>query len=211
MGPHLQKLVSIAGPPLSSERARLSRRLQQLAGSADELAELLRARNGFFAFESALHVFPAGGGNDSIDLEAWNSSELWRQEYGGHADAMLFFSEDVFGFQFVIKDGRILRFEPETAQLEAMAEDLDTWARTILEDYWAETGYQIAHEWQRANGPLPPGQRLVAKIPFILGGDWSVDNVRAMDAVEAMRFRGALASQLHDLPDGTRVQIEIVD
>ena len=59
MGPSLSQLLSVAHRALSAERPRLSPSITSEAdGLASELADLLAARNGFYAFGAALHVFP---------------------------------------------------------------------------------------------------------------------------------------------------------
>src|SRR5438309_1862194 len=78
---------------------------------APELLRLLALRNGFYAFESALHVFPAGHIEGVLDIETWNSEVLWRREFGSMADGCLFFAEDIFGGQFCIKDARVHSFD----------------------------------------------------------------------------------------------------
>jgi hypothetical protein len=69
----------------------------------------------------------------------------------------------------------------------------------------------LAHEWQQQNGPLPPGIRLVPKIPFVLGGEYRVDNLYAADCWRAMRCYGHIATQIHDLPEGAGVSFEPID
>jgi hypothetical protein len=46
---------------------------------------------------------------------------------------------------------------------------------------------------------------LVPKIPFVLGGEFGVDNVFALEATKGMRLRGELAVQIRDLPNGTKI------
>jgi hypothetical protein len=45
------------------------------------------------------------------------------------------------------------------------------------------------------------------KIPFFLGGSYSMENLWAGDAVEGMRFKADLAIQTKNLPDGSQVRI----
>lgn len=65
------------------------------------------------------------------------------------------------------------------------------------------------HKWQATNGRVLEGQRLAPAIPFILGGEFSVDNLRAQQSVTAMRYRGSIAVQIRDLPDGGTVKLGI--
>jgi hypothetical protein len=202
---HIQKLLKIAGPALATPlaTARIS--------SSEGLRALLVQRNGFFAFESALHVFSTNSSPLSYGLDEWNSSNLWRRSYGDLTDGLLFFAEDVFGGQFCLKDEKVYSFNPETGDLAPIAEDLEAWAHAVLDDYDFLTGYSLAHEWQEKNGALESKSRLIPKVPFVCGGEYNVENLIAIDAVRAMRSRGNLATQIQTLPDGSQITFNLVD
>ncbi|WP_211206837.1 hypothetical protein [Thiolinea disciformis] len=56
----LERLLSRASSSLNDQSPALTDYLYRSAGSlADSLLSLLQDRNGFYAFESALHVFPS--------------------------------------------------------------------------------------------------------------------------------------------------------
>lgn len=213
MGSHSSKLLDIASAPLSSEAPKLSKELLRCCASqlADEYARLLQRKNGFFAFESALHFLSASKHAKGYDVQSWNDEHGWVAAYGDAVSGCLFFAEDVFGEQFVLKDGAVHRFDPETAKFTAVADSLDEWARVILEDYRTETGYEVAHAWQTQHGPLGLHQRLVPKTPFILGGDYAVDNVMALDAKKGMELRADIWRQIKDLPPGAKVEIRLTE
>ncbi|MDH0865430.1 SMI1/KNR4 family protein [Mitsuaria sp. GD03876] len=170
---------------------------------------MLFARNGFFAFESALHVLPAVEtvAAPVIGVQAWNAQDTWRDRYEDLLSAIFFFAEDAFGGLFGIRDKEIVSFEPETGDLDVMADSLDGWAAAILSDHAQWTGHPVAHAWQAAHGAIPAGKRLLPKRPFILGGAFDVANLFAVDAVKGMRYRGDLWRQLRDLPDGAQVRL----
>ncbi|RZU53302.1 hypothetical protein EV385_5217 [Krasilnikovia cinnamomea] len=127
------------------------------------------------------------------------------------AEGILFFAEDIFGGQFGIKDDAIYSFDPETGEAAHLASSVDEWVRAVLGDYEFVTGYPLAHQWQAQYGVLPIGERLVPKRPFVLGGDYTPENLVALEAAKGMRFRGDLAVQLRDLPDGASIKFKIVD
>src|SRR5579859_2790734 len=107
----LGKLISIAGPEISPAigvKPRLSH-----GRLGEELATFLTHKNGFYAFESALHVFPLETSGNALGLRQWNEDALWRSGYGGLAAGFLFFAEDVFGRQFAIGDEAIYSFDAE--------------------------------------------------------------------------------------------------
>ncbi|HEV8583056.1 MAG TPA: SMI1/KNR4 family protein [Thermoanaerobaculia bacterium] len=206
----LAKLVQIGSPALLAGPPVLAGDLAVHPGAA-ALRALLVRKNGFYGFESALHVLPAGRGEGVMDLATWNAPGLWRDAYGPLADGYLFFAEDVFGVQFAFRGAEVVTFDPETGEAEALARDLAAWAQAILEDYNYLTGHELAHEWQRRHGPLKAGERLLPKIPFVMGGPFALDNLYALDAVKGMRFRGDMAKKIHDLPDGSQVKLGTTD
>jgi len=102
--------VGIMTAPLPSEGNRL--RDWDCNGAA--LLKWLRQKNGFYAFESALHVFPIGTKDGVMDLETWNHLDTWRDTYDGLANGYLFFAEDIFGNQFCLQQDGTSGFEAET-------------------------------------------------------------------------------------------------
>jgi hypothetical protein len=209
---HLSKLIEIASPALSAARVAVPERVRTEAGTlANELEHLLTKKNGFFAFESALHVLPLGTPTKAPTLLQWNAIDMWRDAYGELARDGLFFAEDVFGNQFLVRDQQILSFDAETGETRPVAKSLDGWAEAVLDDYEHLTGYPLAHEWQVKNTPLENGDRLVPKHPFVIGGAYALENLRAMRAERGMRWRGELASQILRLPDGASVTVKILD
>ena len=207
MNERSRKLASLGGPALGVP----------LEGALDlqipaDLDALLNIRDGFYCFESSLHVFPRRA-TGQLDLVAWNAPSLWKAEYG-IIDLLshVLFAEDVFGYQFgILPSGTISRFDPETGAIEDFAGDMESWSSMMLTDFELHTGFPLAHQWQERHGPLANGQRLLPKIPFVTGGKFSVENLYACDAVRGMRVRAELARQIRDLPDGTRITYKIVE
>ncbi|MBO0912515.1 MAG: SMI1/KNR4 family protein [Acidobacteria bacterium] len=169
---------------------------------------MLEQKNGFYAFEYALHAFPLTG-DPETGLDAWNAGSLWRDEYQDLAEGLLFFAEDIFEDQFCLskKHGGVHRFHAETGQTTLMAASVEEWAEVILSNYKIETGWPLAHEWQEKNGRLPLGKRLMPKTPFFLGGEYRIENLWAGNPLEGMRFKAYLAVRTRDLPDGEKVRI----
>lgn len=172
------------------------------------LRDLLAVRNGFYAFESALHVFPCGSEYGFFDIDSWNEPSLWKADYGAAAEGFTFFAEDIFGVQFGLRDGSVFIFDPETAESTVFARDCEDWARIILSEYNLRTGYSLAHAWQAAYGDLPVGYRLVPKVPFVVGGEFNISNLAPIESVASMKFRASIYSQIANLPDGTKVKLK---
>ncbi|MDB5393512.1 MAG: hypothetical protein JWM91_1018 [Rhodospirillales bacterium] len=95
MNTAVERLLSIAHRPLSDANPCLPPSTAADAGplAADLIIELLRARNGFFAFGPALHIFPGDSSDLSWGLVEWNMPGLWKQEYLSFVDPGLCFAE----------------------------------------------------------------------------------------------------------------------
>lgn len=209
----VDRLLSIASSPIASPLKPDDTISKDRSGGkrVRELIQMLSMRNGFYAFEAALHVFPWAEPplqNGFVGIQQWNEKALWRDLYSELIDDMLFFAEDVFGGQFGIKGNDIVSFDPESGEIELLAVSLEDWAGQLMSNYAVLTGYPVAHEWQVAHGPIPIGYRLLPRTPFILGGEFTEKNLCAVDAIQGMRYRGNLWQQIRDLPDGAQVRLK---
>lgn len=198
----IEKILQISSPALSEDD------VSSLTIPNSALHGLLSRKNGFFAFEYALEVFPSGMSALSYPLERWNDYTLWRISYGDLAPKGICFAQDAFAGQFVLSD-LIYTFDPETGDTEPFATSLEEWAINVLSDYRAVTGYPVAHDWQSEHGRIAPRSRLTPITPFVLGGEFSASNVVQMDAVQSLKLRGNLAQQIRDAPDGSKIIYEV--
>ncbi|GGM89423.1 hypothetical protein GCM10010106_41060 [Thermopolyspora flexuosa] len=196
----LRRLAELGSAPLGGP-------LQEQNGVPNILRPLLLMKNGFYAFESSLHVYPWGGGPGSGEF--WNDPRLWREEYGDAVAGLTFFAEDAFGFQFATDGDAIFSFDPEVAERERVSSDVMEWASLILEDFEVRTGFPVMHEWQVHNGRILHGHRLAPATPFFLGGKYEAREMRMMESVGLMRFRANVYRQVKDLPDGAKVRIVV--
>ena len=99
----------------------------------------------------------------------------------------------------------------------------------MLVNYVDEIGWATANAWQDQYGRLDEGLRLIPfgtlrrpkrtslvrkgrqAMPrrlFVFGGTNAIDNLEAVPLVEGLRLRGSIASQIRDLPDGTRISLK---
>jgi len=198
----VDRLLSVASPPILDEVDS-----SIASPEAEHLVDaLLSQRNGFYAFESALHVFASGAVEvPERSLEDWNSPSLWQGSYGSLAPRGVAFAEDIFGGQFILQGGQIYSFNPETAELSLFAEDIPGWCEGVLARYNYVTGWKVAHDWQSRNGSLRVGHRLIARLPFFAGGEFTSENVVPVESVTALRYLAHLAKKISNVPDGHQV------
>lgn len=205
------RLLKLGGPAMCALGAQDS--LDDFApvrsSAKEDLLAMLQVRNGFYVFDRALLIRPVSSAVVPLGLREWNEPKLWKDDYGGGLTDVLCFAEDVFGGQFAICGEKIVAIDPETGEKDEMAQTMDEWALSILRDHNVLTGHSLAAEWQRLHGELSPGFRLLPKSPFVTGGSFSIDNLYSLPDVEGMRFRGSIARQLRDVPDGGCVEFNV--
>lgn len=179
-------------------------------GPLVELATALRELNGFFVFNAGIQVFRAGTEGLGYDLEHWNEPTTWKEAYGGMADDLFCFGQDLFGAQFAIVDGvRIVVMDPETGERQHLGDTLEEWVAWLFADPEHNGHSDLARGWQDKFGPLDLTDRLIHPQPLILGGEHSVDNVVVIDGVTALRSLGPLAVAIRDLPEGTPIEFHL--
>ncbi|MFZ0815639.1 MAG: hypothetical protein WAM78_08970 [Candidatus Sulfotelmatobacter sp.] len=92
----VEELLSISSEGLAVRPITLAKILEPFS-HGPELFNMLESKNGFYAFKSALHVFPLTSAIE-MSLEEWNADTLWRNGYRDLAEGLLFFAEDRTSF-----------------------------------------------------------------------------------------------------------------
>ncbi|MEU9589575.1 SMI1/KNR4 family protein [Streptomyces sp. NPDC048219] len=204
----MDRLLKLSGPALSDEQPA-PEDWSSLGSVGAELHQLLTRRNGFYAFESALHVFPSAVEvRGTRSFGDWNEGRRWLDCYGALRPELSFFAEDVFGGQFGTDGKGVYAFNPETAALTPVGDSLADWAHRVLDDYAYLTGYPVAHEWQSLHGALPAGHRLIPRIPFVFGGTYSAENMVLVESTAAMRYSGGIALSISKMSDGVQLKFD---
>ncbi len=187
----LVTLIEQAGPPIS----RAPRRLQDtpVTLSRDrkiELEALLHLRDGFRTLAGVLLVRPSVSVASVRGIEEWNQLSLWRMPYV-RAREVLFFAEDVFGRQFGLHKDEIVRFDPETGDLEHLSFTLERWAEMVVADPDALGGDALT-AWLAEHPPLGVNDRLQPNVPRILQTDDTRVEYRVVEDLELMHLYARL-------------------
>lgn len=198
---------ALAGPPTPTKAESELLRAQGDLGT--ELWGLLSMRNGFYGGGSALLVRPLATVDAPLGLGAWNDPTLWTCEYDFDLGGALFFAEDLFGTQFALRDGAVWTFDIETGAIEELAASLSEWAALLTaDDGPLLTGEKVGREWEARHGPLAPGKRLRAAIPFVIGGSYELSALRPT-AESGIGFVADIANQIKNLPNGARIRLRM--
>ncbi len=180
------------------------------AGPLVELATALRELNGFFVFNAGVQVFRAGTEGLGYDLETWNEPVTWKEAYGGMADDLFCFGQDLFGAQFAVVDGvRVVVMDPESGERHHVGDSLEEWVAWLFADPERNGHSDTARGWQDQFGALDLTERLIHPTPLILGGEHAVGNVAVIDGISALRSLGPLAVAMRDLPEGTPIDFQL--
>jgi hypothetical protein len=171
---------------------------------------LLSNRNGFIAFDGGLHMRGAC-------LEPpWHSIRAVLE--GPDAIHLLFseirpddipFGQDALGDQFVLREGIVHRLDAEAGDLASSELDFNGFLAAAAADPVAFLALQPLLNFHELGGTLAPGQLLSAYPPFVFKESGGQSDLRAIPAVERLRFLSQLARNVRDAPDGTRIQFKV--
>lgn len=164
---------------------------------------LMLKRNGLICFESALQIYPFDKSN--MSLKNINNDEIRGKKYLFINYSYFCFAQDLFGFQFCFTHQGIEIFNTETGEFSFLTDTFENWIQMILNDYNYLTGYEIGHEWQKKFRKLQLSERLNGKIPFVLGGSYSIENLYPINLISLLDFRADIANQIYNLEDGQQI------
>ena len=106
-------------------------------------------------------------------------------------------------YWLAIDDGSLTKIANSKVEFEGMLTDesnIDNWFLPLLIDELA-----VANKYLGKNEVYS-----FKKLP-IIGGDYSVENLDPTDVNVHFTLAGVLYQQIKDLPDGTKVQIKLID
>lgn len=142
-----------------------------------------------------------------IDIikESWNWSGIQPEAIVG---------ENEFG-NLIIRDiyGAYWRLCPEDIYCKQVAENREALDALTHNQEFLTDWYMVAlvEQAQAALGPLSPGHKYHLVIPGILGGAYSVENIRILPQFEQLRFCGDIGRQIDTLPDGAKIELKLGD
>lgn len=167
--------------------------------------EFLSISNGGYFFTSSLHLF--GLSKEYPYHDILSLTTFIQDLYKDLASELVFFGEDLFGNLFAISNQGYLFFNIETAERKILASSFDEWVQVINSDLDYFTGKRLVpHDPFKEK--LSQGYRYCARMPIILGGDYSHKNLVVRKTDENLKFNASIAQQVHDLPDGTKFEIK---
>lgn len=119
---------------------------------------------------------------------------------------------NLFGDMFLLApDGVIYMFDRGGFSVERIAPSEEVFWREVHDDPEGWQFRPLADECSRAGKVLMAEQCYAFTRPPVLGGDYSVENVRVAPWQEWFSFTTDLFQQIKDLPDGAVISLKIED
>lgn len=169
--------------------------------------KFLEISNGGYFFCNSLHLFGFDDINNFNSIKYVN--ELARLEY--NLDKNIYFiGEDIFGNLFAFHETNVIFFNIETSEFEIIARDFDHFIEELFSDLDYYTGrIFIKHLNQEERYSLAYGKRLCPKYPFVLGGEYHMNNLVLKNSIENLSYCASIANQIKDLPEGSKIDIKL--
>jgi hypothetical protein len=174
----------------------------------DKYVDFISECNGGFFFNGALHIYGYSNQYDFHDVNYIN--QILQEEYGAIVKGLLSFGQDIFGNQFAfdLLGKEVVFLNIETGEKEILSKEFASWLDVLLNQMDYFTGYKLASAWH-ADNQLGFNQRLCPKMPFILGGNYTLGNLYAGTFPDFIKAAANIARQVYNLPEGTNFKITI--
>ena len=169
--------------------------------------EWMLERNGGYYFNSSLHFYGFCTQPNYHNIITIN--QHLTNTYQQLSNGLFAFAEDIFGNQFCFEADQVVFFNLETAEREVIAQNFDGFLIDFRKDIEYYSGIDLLSGWLLSGNTFPYGNRLCAKIPFVIDGKYEVDNLYLIDAFKNIAYNASLAHQIYNLPDGTSIQIKL--
>ncbi len=111
----------------------------------------------------------------------------------------------------VMEDGTVHMLDVGCGTLEKVADNRDHFCDLANDDEQAGQWFAIKliDELVAAGMHLQPGQCYGFRIPPVMGGDYSIENLGPLSVTDYLGCYGGLHQQLIKVPDGTQVELKI--
>ncbi len=172
----------------------------------DYFSFLTGISNGGFFFGQSLQLYSVAKVPAFQSISYVNN--IFQYEYKEIVENMTFFGQDIFGNQFGFAPQGVVFFNIETGVTDFLAKSFNEWVNVIMGDLEYLTGRAFLTQWKQ-NKELLFDQRLCAKKPFVVGGEYKLENLYAQYFPTYISSNASIARQIYNLPEGTEIKLTI--
>ncbi|HMS68728.1 MAG TPA: hypothetical protein PKD18_11340 [Saprospiraceae bacterium] len=160
-----------------------------------------------YYFANSLHFYGVGAENNYDNIIDQNNlvNSIYQPILGYEITT---FGEDIFGNQFCFSEEKFSWLNIETSELENIADSFEGFLNAIEQNVDYYTGFPITEEMSEDHkSMLGLGYRLCPIKPFVIGGEYSLNNLSLEKFDHNLRYNGQIAAQIVNLEDGQRIRI----
>jgi hypothetical protein len=172
--------------------------------------EFLMDVNGCVLFGGGLHLRGACNFPEWHSLrQVWIGPDALSSRYGQVEKDDFPFAQDVFGDQFFLREGFAIRLEAETGDITALGM---TWQEFLNAATCRPVEFlplQPLTRYLSDGGTIQPGQLLSVYPPFCTSESANGVSLKAIPAMERIRFLADFAAQLASVADATKVRMRV--
>jgi hypothetical protein len=142
----------------------------------------------------------------SVDLDDILSCWQWQLK-----DMQAVLTISLLGDIFLLgNDAAVYWLQTDTGQLTKVADALKQYQQFLTDEEKIDNWFLplLVEKLLTASKALKDNEIYSYKIPPVLGGDYSVDNIEPTDMSVHFTFSGQICQQIKDLPDGTKVNFK---
>ena len=160
-----------------------------------------------YYYSNSLHFYGNGTEYNYDDLLCQNDIIL--KHYNSLLQqGLTTFGEDLFGNQFCVLEEKYYLLDIETSELKIISNSFHGFLKELEQDIDYYSGFPITQEMDKAKlEMLGTGCRLCPIKPFVIGGEFKLNNLVLEKFDVNFRHNADLAKQLVSLKDGEKVKI----
>ncbi|HXN50174.1 MAG TPA: SMI1/KNR4 family protein [Bryobacteraceae bacterium] len=172
--------------------------------------EFLLDVDGCVLFGGGLHIRGACESPDWHSLrQVWIGADALSSLYPSVEPIDIPFAQEACGDQFLLRSGLVTRLNAETGEITALS-------LTWRDFFDAATAHPIEFlslqplvQYSNEGGTMEPGQLLSVYPPYCSAESANGVSLRAISALERIRFLAYFAAQIRGVPDGAKLRMRV--
>lgn len=186
--------------------------LALLAKAPPEYMSFLRSVNGCIVHGGSLHIRGSCLQPDWHSLHhVWMGDNRLSAYYANVRHDDVPFAQDILGNQFLIRSNSVWRLEGETGEIADLRMSWREFLKAATNNPIEFLSLQLFEDFKSGGGSVEPGQLLNVYPPLCTNEASNGVSVRAIPALEQIRFLADFASQVAGVDNGAKIRIRVTN